>query len=219
MLVTVFYTCLKETGTQCWLNLLESLPQNLGHKIGNYIGDRAKAQRIAGKYLLLKLLEYYKLSGQYSLNDLTYSLGNKPFFAGSRFEFSLSHSGDFVLCIAATNGKVGIDIEQHQGIRTDLLQPYFDRFSRGLINASETPVLELYTQWVRREAAIKASGLGMEQVDIGSLKSGTGYICIGKCCYYTMPLLLAEGYSVAIASQKRITLTEVKKIMINDALQ
>jgi 4'-phosphopantetheinyl transferase len=89
----------------------------------------------------------------------------KPFLSDHKIEFNLSHSGDFAL-IAVTRGRVvGIDVEQiHADVEIENLASR--NFSPR--EASELMVLPpgqrtigFFNCWTRKEAYIKAQGLGL----------------------------------------------------------
>lgn len=89
----------------------------------------------------------------------------KPFLPDHDIEFNLSHSGDYAL-IAVTRGRsVGVDVEQ---IRADveiesLASRYFSQ--REISELMSLPVeqrtIGFFSCWTRKEAYIKAHGLGL----------------------------------------------------------
>ncbi len=99
--------------------------------------------------------------------ELTFSVNDygKPALVNSDLEFNLSHSGDFAL-IAVTQGrKIGVDVERiRQGISSHVIAQQY--FSKSEVAELQTLPLEqrvngFFTCWTRKEAYIKAQGLGL----------------------------------------------------------
>ena len=99
--------------------------------------------------------------------ELTFSINQygKPALVNSNVEFNLSHSGDFVL-IAVTQGrKIGVDVERiRQGISSHVIaQQYFSKAEVAELQSLPIDQREsaFFTCWTRKEAYIKAQGLGL----------------------------------------------------------
>jgi len=111
-----------------------------------------------------------KILGRYlhrSPAELTFSVNQygKPALVDSTFEFNLSHSGDFAL-IAVTQGRrIGVDVERiRQGISSHVIaQQYFSKSEVAELQSLslEQRVNGFFTCWTRKEAYIKAQGLGL----------------------------------------------------------
>ena len=87
---------------------------------------------------------------------------------GSGLHVSLSRAPGLVLVAATTLGPIGVDVEQHSAA----LFSAFPGFSEVALSTAERPVDPPYraTVWTRKEAAVKALGLGVsaiDQVDVG----------------------------------------------------
>jgi 4'-phosphopantetheinyl transferase len=89
----------------------------------------------------------------------------KPALHDHHLEFNLSHSGDFALIAVAQERKVGVDVER---IRSDMeLESIANRYfsqrevSEFLGLPAEQRVAGFFTCWTRKEAYIKAQGLGL----------------------------------------------------------
>jgi 4'-phosphopantetheinyl transferase len=89
----------------------------------------------------------------------------KPFLVGhSGWEFSLSHSGDW-LAIAVGSAPLGIDLETRvPGVDvTRLAARFFSPADASLLNAQPPELRSAHfaKQWVAKEAALKAAGTGI----------------------------------------------------------
>ena len=100
--------------------------------------------------------------GQLSFSTNEYG---RPSLENHKLEFNLSHSGSFALMAVSQELKVGVDVEH---IRSDLEQ---DRIARRFFSANEVAALmalppdqkelAFFNCWTRKEAYIKAQGLGL----------------------------------------------------------
>src|SRR3989304_5240764 len=89
----------------------------------------------------------------------------KPVLEDYKLEFNLSHSGDFALVAITSERKVGVDIER---FRSDIefesiASRYFSQseVSELLALTSEQKAHGFFNCWTRKEAYIKAHGLGL----------------------------------------------------------
>lgn len=89
----------------------------------------------------------------------------KPALHNHQLEFNLSHSGDLALVAITRECKVGVDLERiRQGISSQVIARQY--FSKSEVAELETLSLEerevaFFTCWTRKEAYIKAQGLGL----------------------------------------------------------
>lgn len=84
----------------------------------------------------------------------------KPLLAG--LHFNLSHSGDLAVLALSTRHPVGVDIEALQPIDAlGLARAHFAPSEAALIADLDDPLAAFYRLWARKEAALKAHGLGI----------------------------------------------------------
>lgn len=89
----------------------------------------------------------------------------KPALRERSLEFNLSHSGEFALVAVTLKRKVGVDVERiRQGISSHVIARQY--FSKSEVAELETLPLEkreaaFFTCWTRKEAYIKAQGMGL----------------------------------------------------------
>jgi len=111
-----------------------------------------------------------KILGRYLHRDpaeLKFSLNQygKPALVNSALEFNLSHSGDFALIAVTQRRKIGVDVERiRQGISSHVIaQQYFSKAE--VAELQSLPIEQrgsaFFTCWTRKEAYIKAQGLGL----------------------------------------------------------
>jgi 4'-phosphopantetheinyl transferase len=114
-----------------------------------------KHRCIAAEALLRHAL---KEQGIYDFQVLTDKNG-KPYLQGLPVHFSLSHSGEFVLC-AISEKAVGCDIQQSKQPDLKLAKRYF---AAGEIRLLENAPALFYRLWVLKESFGKAQGSGLNE--------------------------------------------------------
>lgn len=122
--------------------------QRIGARSGSDAGDRLLRRVLLKAYpnAPLPLLRERQKNG-------------KPFLPGyPDFHFSLSHSGEWVVC-AAGEYPLGIDLEQVRELRRGIAERYFSTEECGLLAGQ--PPDAFFTFWTLKEAAVKATGEGL----------------------------------------------------------
>ena len=86
----------------------------------------------------------------------------KPYFIGSPWHFSISHSQRHVFC-ALSQKNIGIDAEElDRNIRLELAEKILSPMERVQLDAAEDKRLALLRFWVLKEAHAKCSGEGLK---------------------------------------------------------
>jgi 4'-phosphopantetheinyl transferase len=89
----------------------------------------------------------------------------KPALRNHKAEFNLSHSGDLALIAVTQERKVGVDVERiRQGISSQVIaRQYFSKSEVAELGTltSEQREVAFFTCWTRKEAFIKARGMGL----------------------------------------------------------
>lgn len=85
----------------------------------------------------------------------------KPYFVGSNWHFSISHTKKRVFC-ALSEENVGIDAEEaDRNINLHLAEKILSPMEKAQFDAAENKCLALLKFWVLKEAAAKLSGEGL----------------------------------------------------------
>lgn len=112
----------------------------------------------AGRQLLAKL--YREQTGE-EMPPILKTERGKPYFAGSKWYFSTSHTKGHAFCVLAQQ-PVGIDAEEmDRDINLKLADKILSPGERAQFDAAEDPRLALLTFWVLKEADAKCSGEGL----------------------------------------------------------
>lgn len=128
----------------------------------HFAGDRDRF--IAAHGCLRDILARYLHCEPHQLNYFANQYG-KPALHDHKLEFNLSHSGDYALVAVAQRGKVGVDVERiRPGISSQVIARQY--FSKNEVAELELLPFEqreaaFFTCWTRKEAYIKAQGLGL----------------------------------------------------------
>ena len=113
---------------------------------------------------LRDLLARYLHCEPSQLNFSTNDYG-KPALVGYQLEFNLSHSENIALIAVSRERKVGVDVEcirsdmEHESIARRFFSPY--EFSELKTLPPEQREVAFFNWWTRKEAYIKAQGLGL----------------------------------------------------------
>ncbi len=117
-----------------------------------------KLQHLAGRYLLPELFNDFPLS------EILVADTRKPYLAGEKYHFSISHCGTFAAAIVSSRYRVGIDVEQtvpgierirEKFLSADELALAFDDLDR-----SGHRLRQLTLLWSAKESIFKWYGLG-----------------------------------------------------------
>lgn len=94
---------------------------------------------------------------------IEYSKHGKPICTSHDVNFSVSHSGEYVICVADTKG-VGADIERIKAVPDTLVKKIFSKDEAKWVGTSDERFFEI---WTAKEAYLKLIGLGIS----GGLKT------------------------------------------------
>lgn len=135
--------------------LLSLLPKDFQEHVLKY-GKEEDRLRSAAAYAFLNLT----LSKGKNLK-LAVDERGKPTIPG--YSFSVSHSGDFaVLAYEEGERKLGADIEQYREIELEKLAAFcFSDSEKQTWENSEGHLASFFCLWTRKEAYLKAVGLGL----------------------------------------------------------
>lgn len=89
----------------------------------------------------------------------------RPALKGNDLEFNLSHSADFALVALTHNRKIGVDVERiRSGISAHVIaRQYFSKVEVAELETIPSDLREraFFVGWTRKEAYIKAQGMGL----------------------------------------------------------
>ena len=145
-------------------SLESTLSANEAQRAGRFRFPIDRERYIVAHGCLRSILACYLQCNPEELSFNTNEYG-KPTTEGYKLEFNLSHSGAYVLVAITQAHKVGIDVEK---IRSDMeIESMASRFFSPTEAAElralppEQRKLAFFNCWTRKEAYIKAQGLGL----------------------------------------------------------
>jgi 4'-phosphopantetheinyl transferase len=153
-----------------YVHLLEStLSDDEHHRAAKFYFSRDRNHYIAARGILRTLVGRY-LSVEPSTLRFDYSQYGKPSLStewnGSSLFFNVSHSHELALMAFTRVGEIGVDVEY---MRPDieymqLARRFFSEYERSQLMLLPQTMLQsaFYCCWTRKEAYIKARGLGLQ---------------------------------------------------------
>jgi 4'-phosphopantetheinyl transferase len=174
---------------------LSKLPKSLRIAAQRKRRWQDKQLSIAGKLLLLKVLEEFDLS--LPLDRLHYNDHKRPYFDAG-IDFNISHSGNIVICCGTDRGMTGIDIEQINKISLDDYPDYFTPNEWQYINNHPDRLEGFYNFWTRKEAVLKAIGTGFH-TPLSSVDVSEDQVIYDGIAYYIRQVDVRKGYKCHIA--------------------
>lgn len=118
-----------------------------------YSASRAIMRDILSRYLRVMPRDI-----EFIFND-----HGKPFVKNNPLQFNVSNSGDYFLMGLTRDALIGVDIErvrEHQDYLA-LAKRFFTQAEFVAIQSAGDPVAAFYRCWTRKEAFVKAMGLGL----------------------------------------------------------
>lgn len=179
---------------QKWYELvLPYLPSQEQEKIRRFKFQKDKDRSLLGKILLWKLL--HEQSDFRKPLQFDYSEYQRPSIRSCHADFSISHSGEIVVCGLSTTGLIGVDVEEERPVAPAEFNAFFNPEELQWIGDSRSRFFQL---WSRKEALIKASGSGMF-ADLLSINATQPNHQLGGREFVVQNLELQPDYGCAIA--------------------
>ena len=112
----------------------------------------------AGRFLLAKL---YRAETGEEIPEIRIAEGGKPFFARSKYHFSISHTKRHAFCVLSAH-PIGIDAEEmDREIRPRLADKILSEAEKRRYAAAPDKQAALLRLWVLKEASLKLTGTGL----------------------------------------------------------
>ena len=135
-------------------NQLSSVSQFRCDRANTYKFDDDKRRSLAATILLDRLLKNYSLNEK----DMLYKTNShgKPIFSNSELQFSLSHSGEYVLA-ALDYDEIGCDIQKTGKADFNIAKRFFTPNECDYIKKD----CDFFRVWTLKESFVKALGCGL----------------------------------------------------------
>ena len=174
----------------------QTLPSEIRERIAAYSDPAERHMRTISKLMLAQLIS--DLGLDHRLEDIKYTPSNKPYISEG-FDFSIAHSGDMVVCAAATGCALGVDVEVVKPLDINEYEDYLTLHEWAYINGAEEPREAFYEIWTRKEATLKASGIGMD-TDLNMVDVSGQKVTLNGKDYHIQPVKLSTHSIAHIAT-------------------
>jgi 4'-phosphopantetheinyl transferase len=150
--------------------LLRRLPEDLGQKVTRFRRWEDAHAALLGKHLLRIALRQAGVSDD--LSHLRYTAQDRPWLPEAP-DFNISHSGNRVVCVLNTSGRVGIDLEAIKPLDFEDFQTQFTPREWTAIRSDPDPTAGFFRFWTAKESLIKADGRGLniplQEIDLSGI--------------------------------------------------
>lgn len=175
-------------------NYLSKLPQARQEKIAKYKFEKDIKLSIGVWIILEKAMKLHQIN--VSKYEVEVSEKGKPSFKDCPLQFSLSHSGTYVL-VAISSSPVGADIQEMRDFNDKMINYISDEDDLKYIDSQNDKRDAFYKVWTFKEALVKKSGEGFS-TQIKKIK-------IDYRSNQLFEYNLIPNYKIAIASELPIS--------------
>jgi len=178
---------------------LKQLTKELQIKNTRFVRWQDRHAHLFGKLLLLYAFKDTNI--QNLLEIMKYSNNNRPFIPESSYDFSISHSGEYVICGMAEYLRMGIDIEEIKPIDfKDFRKVMTERQWNDIKSAEESHQI-FFKYWTIKECVIKADGRGLS-IPLDHLEMEDSIVVYDNKKWFIKELMIDKTYSAHLALNK-----------------
>jgi 4'-phosphopantetheinyl transferase len=212
-MIDLWYINTKDVDPNEINRMINFLPENIANDIIRYKNHEDRCLKLFGKIIVQKYQE--QLNRDFSWSNWSVSDKGKPFYTNGK-RFNISHSGN-VAAVAFSEFEVGIDIEKCVHIDITPLIAFLHEEERGYINDFGNSSDAFYRVWTRKEAYLKAKGIGIvEGLNIENcLQDNLGY----DNEWFLTSLPIVPNYELAVCSQISTPTINILKLEASNFLQ
>lgn len=135
--------------------IIQDLPEYKQIQLMNTKSEKTYLQTLSAWYLLIKMCKEMKI--EYHPDMILFSKQGKPSFIDNKFNFSLSHSDEYVVCIIEEY-HVGIDLEKIKEV--DINKAHIFASSKEIDYIKEKDsIIRFWEIWCKKEAYLKLNDL------------------------------------------------------------
>lgn len=169
-----------------------------------------RTQKIIGFYLLTNQLDFF--DQPFKLNDLQRTSYHKPFFKDSSFDFSISYSKNYVVCLASKQAIVGVDIEFNDTGLINYDSPFLSISEQEKLKEKDNEAY-FYHLHTRKEAFSKALGLGvfLDQQNFDLQNESIDY---NQQTWHITTLTNLENHTLSYVSNNKSLIVKISEIVL-----
>lgn len=153
----IWYSAMDNIGSETINSYREALPVAMQEEIARFRQEKDRRSRILARTMINLYLE----QTEQARTPLAFELDEfkKPHLPNGPC-FNISHSGNYVM-VGFGSYPVGVDIEEKRTIDWELITSHFHEAERAYIALHENKEDAFYRVWARKEAYLKAIGVGI----------------------------------------------------------
>lgn len=201
MEVWVAYSFLNKNNSEKIEELFSQLPENLVKSVNQYKDENDRKSRMLSKLLLEILIRKIIPDQNFFWSLYQKDSFSKPYFKELEINFSSSHHENFSIVCAAKKTQCGIDSELIKSININMYNDFLHPNESQFINQQLNSQFTFYEIWTKKEAVLKASGLGVSQ-DLQSIDAHENTVQINNKKYFTKELNISENSITYIATDQ-----------------
>lgn len=175
--------------------IMEQLNPYEFNRINKYNGEN-KEHRIIGFELLRQQLAYF--NQKISLYDIKRSQFHQPYFESIPFQFSISHSKDYVICLASEITPLGVDIAFEDANLINLDSDFLNHDEKAKLYENNNTKYFFYLH-TRKEAISKALGLGI-YLDYSTIDVQSDALVYNNNNWFLSTLNIINNYTISYAT-------------------
>lgn len=207
-MVKVFYAWLSDLSDYSFHEYLKQLPGFMKKDIMRYRDAADQKARLLARLILKNCL----VQEGYGASICQWEKDNhhKPYIKGWKC-FNISHSGDLVL-FSYGDMAIGIDVEKITTINFLEMMQYFHGEEQLAITKAIDPKKTFYEMWVRKEALLKATGVGIGN-DLHELNCTKEEVYCQGGNWYLLPIFIHPEYPACLCMPEREALVVIKRFL------
>lgn len=186
------------------------LPNTMQEDIQRFRNHEDRRLKTMGRLLVR---EYFKRKHhQFNWNDWSLDERGKPFLK-EKEQFNMSHSGDIVV-VAFSDEKLGVDVEKHADFDSASVTSFFHKAEQHFIENAPNREEAFFTVWTRKEAYLKAKGVGIiEELHLES--------CLNESVgdnekWFIRPISVAHNYTAALCTKFENPTIRLREFGLNE---
>lgn len=208
-MIDLWYLNVSDITNGKFILLLETLPREMRQEIMRFKVFKDRCLKLFGKLIVKKY--HQEQNGQFSWANWKLSANGKPYY-GAEKKFNISHSGNYV-SVAFSNHNIGVDIEKINEIDVSSISSFLHPKEAQYIQEANNSKDALYQVWTRKEAYLKARGVGI--VEGLNLENCLEPYIINDKKWFLTSLNLLPDYKLALCSE--MPNCEIEKLELKPA--
>ena len=201
-MIKIYYsTVLKPLSAPKLACYLAQIPVTQQKKFSTYARWQDSHANLFGKLLLQYGLSRAGLANC-SLEDVKCSTHGRPYLDDA-IDFNISHSGQVVVCVLSDEYRVGIDIEEIKPIELNDFTGQWTPQELQSIMSSVNPYEAFYQLWTKKEALLKAWGIGLS-IPLAHIHMAENYGILKGTQWFVQAIEVAKNYQVHLVTDKEV---------------